>query len=210
GSDKSDKENARRIQNLGALFLFSERLSQIEPEIFGSILSGKRVPEGALSQSREKLSILGGCVSNDGYEARKHRGFYRGRFSRRSTHLSSDQASSMPHTSLPTNPAGSAPSRTRSLVMSVGIFDAFFGQAIHNPPSGLNTCTRPRNRFLRASNSVSKKTTTSKCSFSDGREQTVTPPGNLPSTSMNPLGACRIRSRLPSRMPNLLGNGVPE
>ncbi len=58
------------------------------------------------------------------------------RFSRLMTRRSPVQVWSIAQTLLSTRPVGSATSRTTSSVMSVGTFEARFGQAIHSPHAG--------------------------------------------------------------------------
>src|SRR5215472_281 len=66
-----------------------------------------------------------------------------GRSLSRWTKRSPDQVSSTAQTLLSTKPASRPISRIRSSVRSVSTPEAFLGHAIHNPPAGERSPTRP-------------------------------------------------------------------
>jgi len=73
------------------------------------------------------------------------------------TSLRPDQTSSTAHTFTSTSPSGSAISRMVSSVMSVGVFEAFFGHEIQIAPSGFSLASVERTFAARSARRVAKR-----------------------------------------------------
>src|ERR1700687_5895913 len=141
--------------------------------------------------------------------ARAHRATHH-LFSSRMTNRSPDHVSSIAHTLLSTRPVGRATNRMKSAVISVGTFDAFFGQATQNPAAGVMRRLTEASWRANSARRVRKSTRTSDGSFPVSPVCKDAVLGNTPSVFSKSLGGPRIATRWPSLMPSFFGSGVPE
>src|SRR5260370_10280934 len=135
-------------------------------------------------------------------------GKFLGRAFSRITNFSPDHVSSIAQTFTSTSPKPSPVSRTRFSFRSVGLPEAFLGQAIHNMPAEASLAVSTGKSFSSAARFSTKQTTTS--ALPDRRSVAATPSGNLPRSLTKLGGWLRRTKRCPGLIPIFWTSGVPE